>query len=72
MIPKYEEKAVNDPPHIISTKTTVEDHPFTVAMFVRLQVPYATNPKIKALNKKLRVLSKFIEGSIITTPIPKT
>ena len=29
------------------------DHPFTVAILVRLYVPYATKPKTKALNKKL-------------------
>ena len=56
----------------MSTKTTLGDQPFTVAMLVRLYVPYATNPKIKALNNKLKELSKFIEGSIITTPIPNT
>ena len=72
MIPEYEENAVKDPPHIISTNTTLGDQPFTVAMLVRLYVPYATNPKTKALNRKLKVLAKSIEGSIITTPIPKT
>ena len=71
-MPEYEENAVSDPPHIISTNTTLGDQPFTVAILVRLYVPYATNPKTNALNKKLKAMSKFIEGSIITIPIPNT
>ena len=46
----------------MSTNTTLGDQPLTVAMLVRLYVPYATKPKIKALNKKLKVLSSVMHN----------
>ena len=45
------ETPVKIPPQIISTITTLTDHPFNAAMLVKLYVPYATTPKTKPFNK---------------------
>ena len=61
-IPEPAENAVREPPQIISTNTTVGDHPFKTAIFVKLYVPYATRPNIKPINIVFIILLSCMHG----------
>ena len=55
-IPKAAELPESKPPHTVSTKTTYGDQFLTVAIFVKLYVPYATTPKIIPVQKHEKLI----------------
>ena len=71
-MPTPEEKLVKNPPQNISINTTSGDQFLTVAIFVRLYVPYATIPKIAPWKKAWNIESLFIAGCNTITANPIT